>query len=270
MFAYPNAKINLGLFVTEKRPDGFHNLESVFYPLSLSDVLEVNRTEQPQGECVFRNTGISVDCSAEKNLVVKAYKLLATAYDLPAVEVKLHKVIPYGAGLGGGSSDAAFMLKVVNEYFELGISERELMTYAMQLGSDCAYFIRSTPAFVSGRGELLEEIDLSLKAYKIVLVKPDCGVSTAEAYQGIVPKKAPFDLYHLPELPLEEWEGKIGNDFEKTIFAVHPEIREVKQALYEAGALFASMTGSGSAVYGIFPEDVKIPENLKGKFIWEE
>lgn len=270
MLVYPNAKINLGLYVTGKRPDGFHNLESVFYPVSLADVLEVNMIDRPKGICVFQNTGIPVDCAAEKNLVVKAYKLLAAAYDLPAVEVKLHKVIPYGAGLGGGSSDAAFMLKLLNTYFDLNISERGLVNYASRLGSDCMFFIKNVPAFVGGRGELLEEIGLSLAGYKIVIVKPDCEVSTAEAYRGIVPEKASYDLHRLAALPIEKWQAKIGNDFEKTICSEHPEIRRTKAALYEAGALYASMTGSGSGVYGIFRKDAKVTAVLKGEFVWSD
>lgn len=268
MLVYPNAKINIGLYVTGKRPDGFHNIESVFYPVSLADVLEVNRINKPKGICVFQNTGIPVDCTAEKNLVVKAYKLLAAAYDLPAVEVRLHKVIPYGAGLGGGSSDAAFMLKLLNMYFDLKISERGLINYASRLGSDCMFFIKNTPAFVGGRGEVLEEIGLSIEDYKIVIVKPDCEVSTAEAYRGIVPGEASYDLHRLPGLAIEKWQTKIGNDFEKTVGAEHPEIRRTKMALYEAGALYASMTGSGSGVYGIFRQDAKITADLKGEFMW--
>lgn len=270
MLVYPNAKINLGLFVTGKRPDGFHNLESVFYPVALSDILEVNRTGQVKGVCEFENTGIPIDCPAEKNLVVKAYKLLATAYDLPAVEIRLHKVIPYGAGLGGGSSDAAFMLKLLNEYFNLKISERGLMNYAMRLGSDCAFFIKNVPAFVEGRGELLEEISLSLDAYTLVIVKPDCEVSTAGAYQKIVPAEAAYDLRLLAELPVEKWRTKVSNDFEKAVFQEHPEIRKTKEALYEAGALYASMTGSGSGVYGIFPRGTEVTAGLKGEFVWSE
>lgn len=268
MLVYPNAKINFGLYVTGKRPDGFHNLESVFYPVALADVLEVNQINKPKGICVFQNTGIPVDCAAEKNLVVKAYKLLAAAYDLPAVEVKLHKLIPYGAGLGGGSSDAAFMLKLLNTYFDLKISERGLINYASRLGSDCMFFIKNTPAFVGGRGEILEEIALSLENYKIVIVKPDCEVSTAEAYRGIVPCEAPYNLHRLPGLAIEKWQMKIGNDFEKMILAEHPEIKRTKMALYEAGALYASMTGSGSGVYGIFRQDTKITADLKGGFVW--
>jgi len=182
--------------------------------------------------------------------------------------VKLHKLIPYGAGLGGGSSDAAFMLKLLNTYFDLKISERGLINYASRLGSDCMFFIKNTPAFVGGRGEILEEIALSLENYKIVIVKPDCEVSTAEAYRGIVPCEAPYNLHRLPGLAIEKWQMKIGNDFEKTILAEHPEIKRTKMALYEAGALYASMTGSGSGVYGIFRQDTKITADLKGGFVW--
>lgn len=268
MLVYPNAKINIGLYVTGKRPDGFHNLESVFYPISLSDALEVNRIDKANGTCVFRNTGIPVNCPMDRNLVVRAYKLLSAGYNLPAVEVKLHKVIPYGAGLGGGSSDAAFMLKLLNSYFDLNISEQGLLNYASRLGSDCMFFIRNVPSFVSGRGEMLEDIGLSLDDYKIVVVKPDCGVSTEEAYRGIVPAEATFDLHGLPGIEIEKWRFKIKNDFERRVFQRHPDIRKIKATLYDAGALYAAMTGSGSSVFGIFPKGKRITTVLKGEFVW--
>lgn len=270
MIVYPNAKINIGLYVTGKRPDGFHNLESVFYPVALSDVLEVNRADRAKGVCLFENTGIPVDCPDERNLVVKAYKLLALAYDLPAIEVHLHKVIPYGAGLGGGSADAAFMLKLLNEYFHLNIPERGLLNYAMRLGSDCAFFLKNQPSFVSGRGELLEKVNLSLEDYTMVIVKPDTKVSTAEAYRGIVPAAATFDLRHIGDLDVNRWKERIANDFEKTIFPEHPEIRKTKEQLYRLGALYASMTGSGSGVFGIFPKGANVTGALEGEFVWTD
>lgn len=270
MLVYPNAKINIGLFVTGKRPDGYHDLESVFYPIALSDILEVNRIDRAKGICVFENTGLPVDCAPEKNLVVKAYKLLALAYDLPAVEVCLHKVIPYGAGLGGGSSDAAFMLKLLNEYFDLKISERGLMNYAARLGSDCVFFIKNTPSFVKGRGDLTEDSSLSLEDYTIVVVKPDCEVSTAEAYRNITPAASAYNLHKLPDLPIEKWRAKVSNDFEKTLFSAYPQIKKTKESLYEAGALYASMTGSGSGVFGIFPKGADVVAGLRGEFVWTD
>lgn len=271
MIYFPNTKINIGLFVTEKRKDGFHNLETVFYPLGLSDILEIKKAEgEQEGMCYFENTGILVDCPAEKNLVLRAYHLLAKDFHLPAVKVHLRKIVPFGAGLGGGSSDAAFMLKAMNERCGLGLSEQQLMEYASQLGSDCAFFILNRPAFASGKGERLEEISLSLENYRIVLVKPDSGVSTAEAYGGIVPKLPEFDLRKLGTLPIEEWKQVVKNDFETTVFARYPEIGKLKDNLYEQGAVYAAMTGSGSAVFGLFRRNEEIDINCPGCFVWQE
>lgn len=272
MIYFPNSKINIGLFVTEKRNDGFHNLETVFYPLGLSDILEVKIIEEEQqgGKCYFENSGILVDCPAQKNLVLKAYHLLSKDFRLPAVKVHLRKIVPFGAGLGGGSSDAAFMLKALNEGCGLGLPDSRLMGYASQLGSDCAFFIANCPAFASGKGEQLQGISLSLADYRIVLVKPDCGVSTAEAYRGIVPKRPDFDLRTLGTLPVEEWKQVVKNDFEKTVFAHYPEIGELKKYLYEQGAVYAAMTGSGSAVYGIFRKNTAQNIECPGCFVWKE
>ncbi|CCZ81424.1 4-(cytidine 5'-diphospho)-2-C-methyl-D-erythritol kinase [Odoribacter laneus] len=268
MRIYPNAKINIGLSVTERRTDGYHNLETVFYPVGLRDVLELNREEGPKRVCYFENTGIAIDCPEDKNLVVRAYKLLASAYDLPAVRINLFKTIPFGAGLGGGSSDAAYTLKALNEYFELRISEKGLENYASRLGSDCAFFIRNRPAFASGKGDVLEDMALELDEYEIVIVKPDCKVSTAEAYAGISPAKAVFNLRELNLLPLTAWRKQVKNDFETTVFAKYPAIRKVKEELYNRGALYASMTGSGAGVFGIFPKGDVVLDTLQGNIIW--
>ncbi len=268
MRIYPNAKINIGLSVTDRRTDGYHNLETVFYPVGLRDVLELNREEGPKRVCYFENTGIAIDCPEDKNLVVRAYKLLASAYDLPAVRINLFKTIPFGAGLGGGSSDAAYTLKALNEYFELRISEKGLENYASRLGSDCAFFIRNRPAFASGKGDVLEDMALELDEYEIVIVKPDCKVSTAEAYAGISPAKAVFNLRELNLLPLTAWRKQVKNDFETTVFAKYPAIRKVKEELYNRGALYASMTGSGAGVFGIFPKGDVVLDTLQGNIIW--
>ena len=268
MRIYPNAKINIGLSVTERRTDGYHNLETVFYPVGLRDVLELNREEGPKRVCYFENTGIAIDCPEDKNLVVRAYKLLASAYDLPAVRINLFKTIPFGAGLGGGSSDAAYTLKALNEYFELRISEKGLENYASRLGSDCAFFIRNRPAFASGKGDVLEDMALELDEYEIVIVKPDCKVSTAEAYAGISPAKAVFNLRELNLLPLTAWRKQVKNVFETTVFAKYPAIRKVKEELYNRGALYASMTGSGAGVFGIFPKGDVVLDTLQGNIIW--
>ncbi|MEG0796034.1 MAG: 4-(cytidine 5'-diphospho)-2-C-methyl-D-erythritol kinase [Odoribacter sp.] len=269
MIVFPNAKINIGLFVTEKRKDGFHNLETVFYPIGLSDVLEVGRGEGKAGEYCLVNTGIEVACEPEKNLIVKAYLLLAGLYDLPSVSIHLHKVIPFGAGLGGGSSDAAFMLRALNDYFELHISEEKELEYAASLGSDCAFFIRNHPAFASGRGEVLEEMELSLGDYQLVLVKPDFEISTAEAYAGISPQLPVFDLRGLGALSPMEWRGKVENDFEKNVFEKYPRLAALKQQLYDGGAVYASMTGSGSAVYGLFERSKECHLKWEDCFVWQ-
>lgn len=268
MLLYPNAKVNIGLFVTEKRSDGFHNLETVFYPVGLTDILEVN----PIGgeTCRFVSTGINIDCKEQDNLVMRAYHLLDADYKLPAVQVHLHKIIPSGAGLGGGSSDAAFMLMALNELFELQMSDSILETYAARLGSDCAFFIRNRPVFAHGKGELLEDIPLLLDNYRIVLVKPACGVSTPEAYAGIKPEPAPFNLRNLSVLSIDKWKGTVVNNFETTVFIHHPEIRAIKDRLYERGAIWASMTGSGSAVVGIFRKEIDITGEFSGCFVWSE
>lgn len=271
MIYFPNAKINIGLFVTEKRPDGFHNLETVFYPVGLSDILEVRRADgQQEGVCHFENSGIVVDCPPEKNLVLKAYKLLSADYSLPSVNVHLHKIIPFGAGFGGGSSDAAFMLKALNECCELGCTNARLAQYASQLGSDCAFFIENSPAFASGKGDILEDLPLSLEGFRIILVKPQGGVSTAEAYAGIRPQKPGFDLRRIVQLPVEEWKKFIRNDFESTVFARYPEIASLKEQLYARGAVYVSMTGSGSAVFGLFRKDAEVNVNFPGCFVWQE
>ncbi len=270
MIVFPNAKINIGLFVTEKREDGFHNLETVFYPIGLSDILEINPAEGEIGSCFFEQTGIDVGCEAEKNLTVKAYRLLAADYSLPAVRMHLHKVIPFGAGLGGGSSDAAFALKTLDECFGLSLTVEQLEAYAARLGSDCAFFVRNRPAFAGGKGEVLEPVEMALDDYRLVLVKPPFGVSTPEAYAGITPRAADFDLHRLPGVPLECWRGQVRNDFEEHVFRLYPRLAAIKEQLYASGASYASMTGSGSAVYGLFPREAEIALDCPDCFVWQE
>lgn len=270
MIVFPNAKINIGLFVTEKRQDGYHNLETIFYPINLSDILEVVPMEGKSGEYRFGNTGIDVVCDAAKNLVVKAYILLAEKYGLPAVRIHLHKLIPFGAGLGGGSADAAFMLNLLNDLFELRLGTEELELLASELGSDCAFFVHNRPAFAHGKGELLEPVEMTLKNYRLLLVKPDFGVSTPEAYRGIQPGPAAYNLRHLGELPIADWKTTVVNDFERTVFQQYPLLEQIKQRLYESGALFASMTGSGSALYGIFSREQKNIPDFPGCWVWKE
>lgn len=253
MLTYPNAKINIGLNVVEKRPDGYHNIETIFYPIGLSDVLEV----VPSETCTdysFSASGIPIMGDPEDNLIVKAYHLLRSKYEFPAVDISLIKQIPFGAGLGGGSADAAFMLKSLNEMFELKLSTRELEEKAAMLGADCPVFIKNKPVYATGIGNVFSPIQLSLKGHYLLLVKPNIHVSTPEAYSSVVPRKSEFSLQELIKSPLTDWKLTIKNDFEKSVFKIHPAIENIKNQLYELGANYASMSGSGSSVYGIFPE----------------
>ncbi|MDX8340857.1 4-(cytidine 5'-diphospho)-2-C-methyl-D-erythritol kinase [Draconibacterium sp. IB214405] len=266
MIIFPNAKINIGLNVVEKRPDGYHNLETIFYPVKLSDALEVIESE----ETSFSSSGIEIDAAPENNLVYKAYSLLARDFDLSLVKMHLHKVIPFGAGLGGGSADAAFALKMLNGYFELGLTTVQLENYAARIGADCPFFIQNKPTFAHGIGDQFKPVKLDLSAYEIVVVKPPFSVSTPQAYQNIIPAKADFNLLEIENLPIEEWKTVVKNDFEKSVFPQFPEIEKLKNQLYEAGAVYASMSGSGSALFGIFRH---LPANLdsslpKGIFIY--
>jgi 4-diphosphocytidyl-2-C-methyl-D-erythritol kinase len=248
MITFPNAKINIGLNVVEKRPDGYHNLETIFYPVKLSDALEVVEA----GETAFSSSGIEIDATAENNLVYKAYSLLAGDFDLSPVKMHLHKVIPFGAGLGGGSADAAFALKMLNDYFVLGLTTTQLEDYAARIGADCPFFIENKPTFAHGIGDQFKPVKLDLSAFEIVIVKPSFSVSTPQAYRNIVPTKPGFNLLEIDQLPIEDWKTVVKNDFEKSVFPQFPEIEKLKNQLYEAGAVYASMSGSGSAVFGIF------------------
>lgn len=248
MILFPNAKINIGLNVLSRRSDGYHNLETVFYPIPLHDSIEVVEAEQMS----FQSSGIEIPGHANENLCLMAYDLLLKDFQLPALSIHLHKQIPIGAGLGGGSSDAAFFVKLLNEKFSLGLSVTQMEDYVRKLGADCAFFISNEPVFASGKGDQFTAIDLDLSAYKIVLVMPPVHVSTGEAYRGVKPHTPEVSLLDLIKLPVSEWKGKIKNDFENSIFKTHAVIRGVKASLYEKGALYAAMSGSGSAVYGIF------------------
>ncbi len=263
MIVFPNAKINIGLHIVSRRPDGYHNLETVLYPLKLSDALEMAET----GKTGITFSGLLIDGDPGENLVLKAYKLLKKDFGLPSVQFHLHKVIPTGAGLGGGSSDAAFTLKMLNNYFTLKLSPEKLKEYAAQLGADCPFFIENEPAFAEGIGDQLFPLKLDLSGYKIVLIKPNVSVSTVQAYKNAVLALPAFSLKELHDIPLPTWKEKVVNDFEKSIFPQFPEIKKWKDLLYESGAIYASMSGSGSAVFGIFdhvPADLanKIPEGL--------
>ncbi|QKJ30545.1 4-(cytidine 5'-diphospho)-2-C-methyl-D-erythritol kinase [Mucilaginibacter mali] len=248
MIVFPNAKINIGLNITSRRPDGYHNLETVFYPVKIHDALETIAAD----EMSFNASGLGIPGRTEDNLCLKGYDLLKKDFDLPPVNIHLHKHIPIGAGLGGGSADAAFFIKLLNQEFSLGLDAEQMRVYARQLGADCAFFIESKPVYAFGKGDEFEPVELDLSAYHIALVMPPAHVSTAEAYRGVKPRPSGSSLKELIGLPVAEWKHYIKNDFEESIFPNHPVIRGVKAALYEAGALYASMSGSGASVFGIF------------------
>jgi len=248
MVIFPNAKINIGLNVTERRADGYHNLETVFYPVKINDVLEI----VPANKLSFESSGLEIPGRSEDNLCIKAYHLLKKHHDLLPVKIHLHKNIPIGAGLGGGSSDAAFFIKLLDQNFGLNLGVEEMQDYARILGADCAFFIENKPVFAFEKGDEFEPVKLDLSKYKIVLVMPPTQVSTSEAYRGVKPAQTKTSLIELINLPVGEWKKFIKNDFEESVFRNHIMIRGVKAALYEAGALFASMSGSGASVFGIF------------------
>lgn len=262
MITFPNAKINLGLSIIEKRPDGYHNLETVFYPLPLEDALEVTVRPDKDGREKVRlyQTGMAIDGPAEDNLAVKAYRLLDGLYDLPLVDIHLHKRIPSGAGLGGGSADAAFMLKLLNELTCLNLSDTTLEEYAARLGADCAFFIRNRPTYAEGIGNVFSPIECSLKGYQYIVVKPDVFVSTREAFAQIRPHRPLRPVKELIRLPVREWKDLLTNDFEASVFPRFPVIGEIKEELYRLGAEYAAMSGSGSSVFGLFAPGSHFPE----------
>ena len=228
MLTFPNAKINIGLNITEKRPDGYHNLETIFYPIELCDTLEFVQTE----EAKFSYSGLEIEGDSDNNLIMKAYRLLKEEFDLPAINIHLHKAIPMGAGLGGGSADAAFMLKMINDEFKLGLSSIELQQKAVKLGADCPFFIDNKPVLAKGIGNIFKSTEVNLSGYHIVLIKPNVHVSTAEAYGGCKPQRWATPLEEAIKRPITEWKDCIFNDFEKTVFIAHPELAKIKEMLY--------------------------------------
>ena len=256
MLSFPNCKINLGLYITRKRDDGYHDLETVFYPVGLKDALEV----VPAQVTALHMSGLEVAGNQADNLVLKAWQLLHDLFPakVPTLDIYLHKAIPMGAGMGGGSADGAFMLRLLNDYCQLGLTANELIPLALKLGSDCPFFILNTPQFATGRGEQMSPVEISLSAYSLQLVCPKVHVSTGKAFGLITPRPAPFDLRQIASLPIEAWKDKILNDFEAPVFGQHPGLAEIKSQLYTQGAIYASMSGSGSTLFGIFPKGVKV------------
>jgi 4-diphosphocytidyl-2-C-methyl-D-erythritol kinase len=252
MLSFPNCKINLGLNIAGKRADGYHNIETVFYPIQINDVLEII----PADDFKFSISGLSVEANTNDNLCVKAYFLLKKDFpQLPPVAIFLHKAIPTGAGLGGGSADGSFTLVLMNEKFQLNLSTTQLISYASQLGSDCPFFIFNNSCFASGRGEVLEQMEIDLSAYSFYLVHPNIHIDTAWAFSQLNISDKNFSIKEIIDQPILSWKEKLKNDFEEPVFNKYPELKTIKEKLYNAGALYASMTGSGSSIFGIFEKN---------------
>lgn len=258
MITFPIAKINLGLNVVEKRPDGYHNLQTVFYPVPIKDALEIQRMDEQfpsMVDCDLKVTNLNIEGDEQRNLVVRAYQLLKEDFPtLPRIHTHLWKGIPTQAGMGGGSSDCAFMIRLLNEMFSLGLSREQMIEYAARLGADCAFFIDSSPCYAEGIGEKLQPISLDLSEWYIGVVRPDIPVPTKEAFSRIHPHYPAINCRDAVMQPVENWKETLTNDFEESVFALHPEIGDVKEKLYKMGATYAAMSGSGSALFGLFKE----------------
>ena len=271
MIVYPIAKINLGLNVVEKRPDGYHNLETVFYPVPIKDALEIYEMDPdfPSAtDCDLKVTNIRIEGDEQKNLVVRAYQLLRQDFPtLPRVHAHLYKGIPTQAGMGGGSSDCGYMITLLDEMFNLGLTEEQMIGYAARLGADCAFFIVNKPCYAEGIGERLQPISLSLKGWYLAVVRPAIPVPTKEAFSLITPQRPPRNCRDIVMQPVETWLDALTNDFEKSVFTLHPEIGAIKDRLYDLGAVYAAMSGSGSSLFGLFRQPVSLDEfNDEGTF----
>jgi 4-diphosphocytidyl-2-C-methyl-D-erythritol kinase len=267
MVVFPNAKINLGLNIIQKRSDGYHDLETIFYPVMIKDALEIiqhntdcdiSGIQSNELQIEFTCSGLSVEGDQNSNLCVKAYHLLKKDFPkLPAIKMHLHKHIPMGAGLGGGSADGAFTLKLLNQKFNLNLSQQQLIDYALQLGSDCPFFIINQPCFATSRGEIMEPIQLDLSAYTFIIVNPGIHVATGWAFSQITPTMPKVSIKEIIKQPIATWKDALKNDFEEAVLQAHPAIKKIKDRLYNAGAVYASMSGSGSTVYGIFEKQIQ-------------
>lgn len=263
MVSFPNAKINLGLNITQKRADGFHDIETIFYPIPWYDILEII----PSNNVSFTSSGLPIPGTSSDNLCVKAYHLLANAYKLPPVHIHLRKEIPMGAGLGGGSADAAFTLRLLNDLFELSLSKDEMASFAGQLGSDCPFFIYNTPHMATGVGDILSPHPIDLKGYHLTLVYPGTHISTAEAYGGVSPQQSTFNLSELYHHHPSVWHNHLKNDFEEHLFKRYPTLNDISNQLTDAGAIYTAMSGSGSTIFGIFetPPLLNFPDRFTVK-----
>lgn len=274
MIDFANAKINIGLNITEKRADSFHNIETVFFPLKWKEPIELLRNSSLKaeaGNCIqFTSSGISINGSLDANLCVRAYHLLCKDFQLPPVKMHLHKMLPIGAGLGGGSSDASTAIKLMNHFFGLHLQAAEMEDYAKKIGSDCAFFIENKPVYAFEKGDRFNPVTINLTGYFLILVCPEIHVATATAYAGVRPEKADVVLQEAIQLPVHQWRGLIKNDFEPSVFLAHPELPRIKQQLYDAGAVYASMSGSGSSIYGLFESPVDLKSVFRHCQVWEE
>jgi 4-diphosphocytidyl-2-C-methyl-D-erythritol kinase len=270
MVVFPKAKINLGLRITGRRIDGYHNIETLFYPVGLCDALEFVESADGTGRDILTVTGIDVGISAGENIVMKAVARLRKDFSFPWLSIHLHKAIPHGAGLGGGSSDAACLIKSINRHFSLSINNNDLRAIALEIGSDCPFFIQGEPAFATGRGEVFEPADHILSGLYLILVNPKVGIGTGEAYSNSHPALPEVSLSDLVTQDMDKWKDTITNDFEEYAFKKHPVIREIKDSLYSSGAIFSLMSGSGSTVYGLFrgKPDYR-PQILRDYTVWE-
>lgn len=263
MVLFPNAKINLGLNIIRKRPDDYHDLETVFYPLAIQDALEVIKSDNTKEDIRISLSGIPINRRNEENLCFKAYWLLKKDIpQLPAINVHLHKIIPVGSGLGGGSADGAFMLKLLKRKFDLELSTKQILDLALQLGSDCPFFIINKPCFATGRGEILEPIPIDLSTHKFVIANPGIHINTAQAFSLLKPSLPSKSTKQIVQQPIETWKTELSNDFEQPVFKKYPAIETIKAKMYESGAVYASMTGSGSTVYGIFRKELEVSLDL--------
>jgi len=264
MLYYSNAKINLGLNIVNKRADGFHDIETVFYPISINDALEFIESDVVS----LSSSGLEVDCPLEQNLIIKAYSLLQKDFKLPTLKFHLHKVIPFGAGMGGGSANAAYTLVELNRFFKLNLSEDQLMEYARQLGADCAFFIKNSAVYAEQKGDVFTNLNLDLSDYYILLIHPGFGVSTQEAYANVSPKSPAKNIQEIIKQDISTWETDLENEFEQEIFKKYPVLDQIKTQMYSNGALYAAMSGSGSTVFGIFKNEPNI-EGLDNYWFWK-
>lgn len=271
MIDFPCAKINLGLNITEKRADGYHNLETVFFPIPICDALEIKTMDErfPSNvACDLKVTGNNVCCNENDNLIVKAYNMIAADFDIPRVHAHLYKNIPSEAGLGGGSSDAAYMIRLLDQRFRINIGNAEMEKYAARLGADCPFFITAEPSYAEGIGEILSPVNITnnnLEGYSLVVVKPQIAVSTKEAFSNITPRKPLMCCREIVAQPIETWKDALCNDFEESVFGIYPKLNDIKNRIYTLGAAYAQMSGSGSSLFGIFKSDVD-EQSIKNEF----